>query len=222
VEWTLRAGDLAVTNTGPKVAIIDSGVHEGHPHVEAVAGGVGIDATGATSADYVDRLGHGTAVAAVIREKAPAAELLCIKVFDHELRTTGDALVAALRWARSQRVDIVNLSLGTSNPAHEATLAEEVAASAHAGIIIVSAAADDTTRWLPGAISGVVAVRMDMTLPRDVCEIMIEGDRVSARSSGYPRPIPGVPPERNLKGVSFAVANVTGLMARAWPNWKRR
>lgn len=36
-----------------------------------------------------------------------------------------------------------------------------------------------------------------------------------ARASGYPRPIPGVPPERNLKGISFAVANVTGVLARA-------
>ena len=33
------------------------------------------------------------------------------------------------------------------------------------------------------------------------------------RASPYPRPIDGVPPERNLKGLSFAVANVTGLLA---------
>jgi len=30
----------------------------------------------------------------------------------------------------------------------------------------------------------------------------------------YPRPIPGVPKERNLSGVSFAVANATGMLAR--------
>jgi hypothetical protein len=35
----------------------------------------------------------------------------------------------------------------------------------------------------------------------------------SVRASGYPRPIPGVDPERNLKGLSFAVANATGLLA---------
>jgi hypothetical protein len=35
------------------------------------------------------------------------------------------------------------------------------------------------------------------------------------RASGFPRPIPGVPPERNLKGLSFAVANATGLLAVA-------
>ncbi|HMA22912.1 MAG TPA: hypothetical protein VKP00_02930, partial [Gemmatimonadaceae bacterium] len=34
-------------------------------------------------------------------------------------------------------------------------------------------------------------------------------------ASPYPRPIPGVPQERNLAGVSFAVANVTGFLARA-------
>jgi hypothetical protein len=33
-------------------------------------------------------------------------------------------------------------------------------------------------------------------------------------ASPFPRPIPGVPPERNLAGVSFAVANVTGFLAR--------
>ena len=39
--------------------------------------------------------------------------------------------------------------------------------------------------------------------------------RVRIRASGFPRPIPGVPPERNLRGQSFAVANATGLMALA-------
>jgi hypothetical protein len=29
-----------------------------------------------------------------------------------------------------------------------------------------------------------------------------------------PRPIPGVPVERNLSGLSFAVANATGFLAR--------
>ena len=32
-------------------------------------------------------------------------------------------------------------------------------------------------------------------------------------TNSYPRPIPGVPPERNLNGISFAVANATGALA---------
>jgi hypothetical protein len=35
-------------------------------------------------------------VAAAIKERAPAAELFCIKVFDRELVATGTALVSAI------------------------------------------------------------------------------------------------------------------------------
>ncbi len=221
MKFRLDLHDLPGTNPGPRVAIIDSGVHAQHPHVLGVAGGVGIDATGASHEAYVDRLGHGTAVTAAIREKAPGADLYCVKVFDRELSTTGDALVAALRWARLQRMNIVNLSLGTTNAAHEAALTEEVTLAAQQAIAIVSAAPQAGARWLPGAQAGVIAVEMDMTLSRDICEVSVADDgRTTARASGYPRPIPGVPPERNLKGVSFAVANVSGLLARAWPSWR--
>ena len=64
-----------------------------------VGGGIGIDEHGASHDDYVDRLGHGTAVAAAIREKAPDAEIFAVKVFDRELGATGEALVAACEWA---------------------------------------------------------------------------------------------------------------------------
>lgn len=203
-----------------RIAIIDSGVHAGHPHVQGVAGGVGIDDAGRVHDDYVDRLGHGTAVTAVIREKAPAAEVWAVKVFDRDLAATGAALVAALAWARTTRMDLVNLSLGTTNPDHEALLAREVTAARAAGLVIVAAAPEGGRRWLPGALDGVVRVELDVTLARDACELSVHPDGgATIRACGYPRPIPGVPPERNLKGVSFAVANATGLIARAWPDW---
>jgi subtilisin family serine protease len=98
-----------------RVAIIDSGVHAAHPHVNGVAGGIGIGYD-----DYLDRLGHGTCVTAVIREKAPEAELYAVKIFDRKLAATIDKLVAGLRWAIERRMDLVNLSLGTANPATRA------------------------------------------------------------------------------------------------------
>ena len=195
-------------------------MHASHPHVQQVAGGIGIDDSGVPHADYLDRLGHGTAVAAVIREKAPQAELFAIKVFDRELRASGVALVAALRWARDQRIDLINLSLGTTNTEHEPALAAEACAAAATGSVIVAAGPEAGQRWLPGALPGVVRVSVDMALARDRHEITIgDDDEVYIRASGYPRPIPGVPPERNLKGLSFAVANATGLLACSWPAW---
>jgi subtilisin family serine protease len=209
-----RAAMPGLTGRGVRIAVVDSGVHATHPHVQGVAGGVAIDASGVVHDDYVDRLGHGTAVTAAIREKAPAAEIFAIKVFDRELATTGDALAAAISWALDHRVHLINLSLGTANADHESALQEAVDAAAQAGVQIVAAAPDRTTRWLPGALRGVVSVEGDAAMPRDECEMEEWSDgSTRIRASIYPRPIPGVPVERNLQGVSFAVANATGLLA---------
>jgi len=197
-----------------RVVIIDSGVHASHPHIGGVSGGVGIDDLGVRHADYLDRLGHGTAVTAVIREKAPAAEILIAKVFDRELAATGESLVAACEWAIEQRADVVNLSLGTTNVDHRAPLGGVVARLRDSGAVVVAAGAQDGVAWLPGTLPGAWGVTLDWSLPRDRCRLVALADEeASFEASGFPRPIPGVPPERNLKGLSFAVANVTGLLA---------
>lgn len=203
------------TGAGVRVAVIDSGVHAPHPHVGGVAGGIGIGPAGALQDDYVDRLGHGTAVAAAIREKAPDTELWAVKVFDRDLATAAEALVGAIGWAASRGAHLINLSLGTANPAHESMLSEAVAAAGARGVFVVAAAEDEGTRWLPGSLDGVVPVRLDWRCPRDEYRVADEGGRIVFLASGYPRGIPGVRPERNLKGLSFAVANMTGFAARA-------
>src|SRR5437763_3882750 len=105
-----------------RVAIIDSGVYAAHPHVGGVAGGVGFDENGCRHSDYVDRLGHGTAVAAAIKEKAPDAELFAVKVFDRALATNIASLVEAIAWAADNGMHLVNLSLGTKRADHESML----------------------------------------------------------------------------------------------------
>lgn len=218
----LEAGRLApdkypgATGVGVRVAVIDSGVHPGHPHVGAVDGGVSFDAAGGRGTDTVDRLGHGTAVAAAIREKAPDATILPVKVFDRELRATVEALVAAIVWAVAARVDLINLSLGTANPAHQTRLGEALVQAARAGVVLAAAAEQDATRWLPGSLPLAVGVTLDWECPREQANIDVAQEgairRIRARASGFPRPIPGVPPAHNLKGISFAVANVSGLL----------
>lgn len=196
-----------------RVAVIDSGVHASHPHVGGVAGGIGIDDSGNPYDDYVDRLGHGTAVTAAIREKAPAAEIHAIKVFDRELSATGRALVSACEHALAIDADIVNMSLGTQNADHELALTRAVERVLRDGAIVVAAGPQEGVRWLPGAIAGVWAVTLDWSIPREEWRASVDGERWVFRASGFPRPIPNVPPEHNLKGLSFAVANVSGLAA---------
>jgi len=204
------------TGRGVRIAVVDSGVHAAHPHVQGTAGGIAIGDDGPTTGDAVDRIGHGTAVAAAIREKAPDASLFAVKVFDRSLVTTASTLAAAIRWAAARPVELINLSLGTANRDHEGVLAAAVADAGARGAIVIAAAPDRETTWLPGALPGVVAVEVDWTCARDACAVRVSPDgRVRVSASGFPRPIPGVPPERNLKGASFAVANATGLIALA-------
>jgi len=184
-----------------RIAVIDSGIHFRHPHVGRVAGSVHFTADGEGS-DPVDRLGHGTAVAAAIREKVPAADLFAVKVFDRRLSVNIAAILRALAWCRAERMDAINLSLGTTNEEHRAPLLDAIADN---GIVIGAA------HLLPGGLPGVVSVAADESCPRD--SFRRQGETFLA--SPYPRPIPGVPPSRNLHGVSFAVANMTGFVARA-------
>jgi hypothetical protein len=190
-----------------KIAIIDSGIHPGHPHVGEIAGAVEITLSG-EGQDPIDLLGHGTAVAGAIREKAPDAELYAVKVFDRRLTANIGVILRALAWCRDQRMDLVNLSLGTENPAHRDGFLRVLGDD----LLVVSAA-----NVLPGSLPEVIGVAPDPDCPRDVF-------RYHAgvfRASPYPRPIPGVPVDRNLKGTSFAVANMTGLVARVLKNSSR-
>ena len=144
LEHPLLAGK---SGRGVRVAVIDSGISEGHPHVGEVAGGLAMvpriddgaeDNGRAPEADFSDRLGHGTAVAAAIREKASDAELFAIKIFDRVLAATASDLEAAIEAAVGQGCRLLNLSLGTDNLEHEERLGLAVARAGARGAVIVS------------------------------------------------------------------------------------
>lgn len=203
-----------MTGRGVRVAILDSGVHASHPHVRGVAGGIAFDENGCEHGDYIDRLGHGTAVTAAIKEKAPDAGLYAVKVFDRVLSTHVTNLIKAIDWAASAGMHVANLSLGTANPEHEALLRDAVDRAAVRGLVIVAAREEGGPKWWPGSLPNVVPVQLDWACPRDEYRVAVSEGVTVFRASGIPRQVPGVPPEQNLNGVSFAVANMTGFVAR--------
>jgi subtilisin family serine protease len=203
-----------LTGRGARIAIIDSGVNPAHPHVGGVAGGVYISADG-ESQNYLDYVGHGTAVAGAIREKAPDALLYAVKVFDQRLRTNAETIIRAIEWAIENEMQVVNLSLGTTNQAHRERFEQVVARAAERNVVLVAAREMNGQASLPGCLPSALGVGLDWECPRDAYRCVIEDSRATFFASGYPRPIPGAPQERNLNGVSFAVANMTGFATRA-------
>src|SRR5215204_5938415 len=161
-----------------RVAVIDSGVHADHPHVGGVQGGVGIDEHGTAHGDYVDELGHGTAVTAAIREKAPDAEIIAIKVFERALRTDITTLVRGIDEAAARGADVINLSLGTSKSEHRGLLENAVARARTQGALIVAANDDGGVRWFPGCLEDVVAIRADWSCDRGAYTIGFVEDRL--------------------------------------------
>lgn len=206
---------------GVRVAVIDSGVHASHPHIVGVAGGVTIGSQQEEDS-FVDLIGHGTAVMAAIQEKAPQAEYFAVRVFQTALRANIDVIARAIQWCIERRMDVINLSLGTANPAHVARFTSLIAQATEQGTIVVSARNMNGIAAFPGSMMGVVGVGLDWNCPRYSYSCMRTPEGLELCASGYPRPVPDVPKERNLQGISFAVANLTGFVARACEGLENR
>ena len=195
-----------------RVVLIDSGVKSAHPQLE----GMGELAWGSTYGPdgrrlrepQVDLLGHGTAAAAAILEHAPGTWLYSVKVFHDAPECGFETILEALEEALEVEPHLVNLSLGTANLQWTDPLEEWVQRAASRGVRLVAPADWRGQPSYPGVLSGVEGVLMD----RDVVRTEPVHDGRWWRGSPYPRPIPGIDAER-WSGVSFAVANVTGVLA---------
>ena len=212
-----RTDPGARTTSHVKVALIDSGVNPEHSHVGRVAGGVHflLDEHNAPVPvpDYADQLGHGTALAGVLRSKAPDAELYAVKVFTDHLATSFLVLEAALEWAVTEGMHIVNLSLGLVNPAHRDPL-EALGARAHeTNVILVASSPPNRSDVLPACLPGVIGVAADETCGWDEYRWLAD-QPVPFRAHPHPRPLPGPAQQRNFHGHSFAAAHVAAVLAR--------
>jgi hypothetical protein len=187
-----------------RVAVVDSGINPHHPHVALVKGGIFFDKA-VESPDFVDRIGHGTAIAAVIHEKAPSAEIYAVRIFNRRLSANIDTLMRGLEWCLANDMHVVNLSVGTTNEQHRPRFEDFLRRALDRNMFVVSAA-----NMLPGKLDGAIGVNADPACDRQAFRFH-DGTFLA---SPYPRSIPGVPRELNLHGISFAIANCAGVLAR--------
>lgn len=110
-------------NGNLKVGIIDSGVGD-------IPAGVNVftrrfdpdpvqdrvpDQGHAHQAAGPDQMGHGSAIAEIILERASPADLFMAQVFQQKLVTTPSQVAAAINWLVEEAVQLINMSFGLTN-----------------------------------------------------------------------------------------------------------
>lgn len=151
------------TGAGVRVAIVDSGVEQGHPLVGAVQESVAVvpgehGEPTVVPSDEGDLVGHGTACAGIVRALAPACELLSVRVLGAGAKGSGKALLAGLRWAVERRADVINLSLSTTKSDLVASLHELTDAAYFDRLLVVAAANNLPVEGYPWRFAAVLSV----------------------------------------------------------------
>jgi hypothetical protein len=203
-----------------RIGIIDSGINPWHSHVGSVEGGIAFNLESETkvtaSSDFRDELGHGTAIAGIIREKAPSANLYAVKIFHESLAAPLVLLKAALEWAINEQMKIIHLSLGMNivdDAGRLKELGELCQKAFNEKIIIVAAARNPDDLVVPASLETVIGVYWLRGADKDYLAYH-PGKKIEFGTCGWPRSLPGYPPGFNFCGSSFAAAYITGKVAQ--------
>jgi len=149
--------------TGVKVAVVDTGIDNNHPDlVDNIAGGYNSISPRRT---WDDDNGHGTHVAGTIAAVdnaigvvgvSPKARLYAVKVLDRRGYGYLSDIIEGLDWAISNKVQVVNLSLGGSG---NETFHQAIQRTVAAGVVVVAAAGNSGGAVIyPAAYEEVMAV----------------------------------------------------------------
>ncbi|MGO2518498.1 MAG: S8 family serine peptidase [Microbacterium sp.] len=145
------------TGDGVVVAIVDSGIDVGNPHLRGVQiSGVNLVGDGERVDGLSDLTGHGTAIAGIIASQpvegsgvvglAPDVELMSVRVFRSDSDQDAEAgfgpsaqkIADGIRYAADHGADVINVSLSQESDSSELRAAVEHAAAA--GALVVASA----------------------------------------------------------------------------------
>jgi subtilisin family serine protease len=198
-----------------RIGIVDSGVNPWHSHARGPLAGcrirLGEDGTIVEDDDFRDLLGHGTAIAGVIREAFPDAEIFAVRVFETDGTTYPSLIARGVLRAAAQPCAFVNLSVSAPPGPGANVLAVACAAALDAGTALVASSRPDQPGWLPASLPGVHSVTADDSLPYGT---VVEETPLRLRATSRPRDLEGLPREANLWGPSFACARALVHLAQ--------
>ncbi|QDH20418.1 S8 family peptidase [Saccharibacillus brassicae] len=221
------------TGQGVKVAVIDSGI-SAHPELK-IAGGVSTVGPDMTS-NFADDNGHGTHVAGIIAADtgsaqvtgvAPNVSLYGIKSLGANGKGSLQDVLEGLDWAIQNKMDIINLSLGSEDDSQ--ALHDMVDKAYEQGIIVVASAGNsgtvnnvntDTVNY-PAKYASVISVAA-VDENRQHAVFSSAGPKVDFSAPGvsivstYPSNLPnsnGNPSYAGMDGTSQAAPHIAGELA---------
>ncbi len=198
-----------------RIAIVDSGIDASHEDVGDVAGGVHIQIEGEVVFldDHTDCAGHGTACAGIIRKKAPDAALYSVRIFNESLMADGRALIAAIQWCIDNEMDVVNLSLGTTDVTFRKALQKVCRKAVDAGVILVAAQSNDGRESYPAVFPEVIGVTGGAIHEADGF-YYLEDQRIECVARGDEQRVCWLNGKHIMTGGnSFAAPHITGIIA---------
>ncbi len=208
---------------GVKVAVIDTGIDMDHPDLKANVVGGWNAITKTEGNTFKDDNGHGTHVSGTIAALddqngvvgvAPAVSLYGVKVLDAGGSGTFSDVIAGMDWAVTNKMQVVNMSLGASKG--NDSLKAAVENMAKAGVVLAAAAGNSGR-----------AVGFPAAYPQTLCIAAMDvQNRVAYFSSRGPEVdfiAPGVDVKStymgggysDLDGTSMATPHMAGLAALA-------
>jgi subtilisin family serine protease len=205
ISWAISTGDPV------KVGVIDTGIDLKHPDLQANIKG-GYNAINPLKSPNDDN-GHGTHVAGIIAALnntigvigvGPNIDLYAIKVLNANGSGYLSDVIEGLDWAVANGMQVVNMSLGTSQDVQ--SFHDAIVSAYNAGVTIVAAAGNSGgTVSYPAAYPEVIAV-----------SATDQNNQIASFSSRGPEvdlAAPGVNIYSTYKGQSYATLSGTSMAA---------
>ena len=189
-----------------KVAIIDTGIGSELGLEVSARIAMRLGETGKMqhlASSETDFLGHGTAVARLVMDRAPRSLLLSADVFSAARPIAAQVVAEAVTWCVDQGARIINLSLGLREDRR--TLRESCLAAISKEVLLVASHPARGPATYPAIYPGVLAVNGDIRCGEGDCSC-IEPDHLFGASPLPPTGYPG-------GGASYAAARITGQAA---------
>ena len=212
----------AKRNQKVKVAIIDSGVDYSED-IDVAKRKNFIPGEDEVSILYEDGSGHGTSVAGIIAAKDndlgitginENVELYSAKVLDENNTAPISRIIEAINWAIDEKVNIINMSFGTT--ANSQALYNAIQKANDAGILLIASAGNNETIEYPAKYEEVVAVGSinaegelsEQSASGDELEVVAPGEQILSTSA-----FDGV---MACSGTSMSAPHVAGVASILW------